>query len=381
MDGFGASDRDLGDLSDAQISLFFDAANNSGIGLSILRTSISPSGQPSNGDWSNLQRAQALSVKIWAAPWTPPGNWKTNGSESNGGDLLSSHYADWATSLVGYVTSGASNGVTISAVSVQNEPDYTAFYDSCIYSSSEMVAFIQTLGPMLAALNPRPKLIMPETSNWSSLWSFTSAVEADPTASSYTDIYASHQYAGSPAQQSNAKPIWETEFSTFDGFDPSINNGISVAQTIHQAITSGGAQAWHYWWLIGIGTDNEGLIGSSNDPPGQPTMTKRFYALGNFSKFVRPGFVRIGTRNEPSGVLMTAYRDPSGSTFAVVAINTNGADTPVTFALNNLQASSITPWITSATLDLAAQPSVAVSSGVFSTTLPATSITTLVSSP
>jgi glucuronoarabinoxylan endo-1,4-beta-xylanase len=381
MDGFGASDSFLGPLSDAQISLFFDPANNNGIALSILRGGIDETGQPNGGTWSNLQRAYALGVRIWAAPWSPPGNWKSNGSDVNGGDLLSAHYTDWANVLVGYINAASGQGVNLYALSAQNEPDYTASYVSCIYSGSEMASFIETLGPLVAALNPRPKLMMPETSVWNNMWGFTSAVEADPTASSYTDIYATHQYAGYTSPQSNAKPIWETEFSTFDGFDPSINNGISVAQTIHQAITTGGVQAWHYWWLIGQNSDNEGLIGSNSDPAGQPTMTKRLYTMGNFSKFVRPGFVRIGTSNEPSGVLMTAYRNPSGSTFAIVAINTNGADTPITFALNNLQASSVTPWITSATFDLAAQPSVTVSGNVFSTTLPATSVTTLVSSP
>jgi glucuronoarabinoxylan endo-1,4-beta-xylanase len=378
MDGFGASDRDDGDLPDDEISLFFDASNSAGIGLSILRTSIAPGGAPSNGDWTNLQKAQALGARIWAAPWTPPANWKTNGDTANGGDLLPAHYGDWAASLAGYVTTAASHGVTISGVSIQNEPDYTAAYDSCIYSTDEMVAFINVVGPLFAAMSPRPKLMMPETSSWSALWGFTSAVEASATAASFTDIYATHQYAGDPTQQSKAKPIWETEFSTFDGFNAAIDNGISVAQTIHQAIVTGGVQAWHYWWLIGLGTDNEGLIGQGSDAADHPTMTKRFYALGNFSKFIRPGFVRIGVANAPNGVSLSAYRDPKTSAFAIVAINPGAADASIGVFLNGLAASSVVPWVTSSALDLAPQTAIDASSGSFAADLAASSVTTFV---
>ena len=61
IDGFGASDKYVGTVSDAVITQFFDP--DAGIGLSFLRSGIDPDGSPSSG-WSNIcKRAQALGVK------------------------------------------------------------------------------------------------------------------------------------------------------------------------------------------------------------------------------------------------------------------------------------------------------------------------------
>jgi glucuronoarabinoxylan endo-1,4-beta-xylanase len=87
---------------------------------------------------------------------------------------------------------------------------------------------------------------------------------------------------------SNARLIWETEMSSFDAFDPSIGNGLMVAQWVHDAIANG-VTAWHYWWLLNLNGDNEGLIGHNvgSDPieTANPSITtKRVYTVGNFSK-------------------------------------------------------------------------------------------------
>jgi glucuronoarabinoxylan endo-1,4-beta-xylanase len=265
-------------------------------------------------------------------------------------------------------------GVPLYGVSVQNEPDFTASYDSMLYSNQEMDNFVKVLGPKLAALSPRPKLIMPEVSSWGNAWGFSSAVLGDTVAAPYLDIIAAHQYGGVSAAQTTARPIWETEQSSFEGFDPSIGNGLMVAQWIHDAITIGNVSAWHYWWLIGINGDDEGLIGYS----GNTTMTKRLYTVGNFSKFVRPGFFVVGTSGAPGGVSVTAYKDPNTNAFVIVAINQNGSDIPVNVSLNGLTATSVTPWITSSNFNLAQQAALTVSGGSFAATLPASSVTSFV---
>ena len=122
-----------------------------------------------------------------------------------------------------------------------------------------------------------------------------------------------------------------------------------MARWIHDALVTGGVSAWHYWWLIGLNTDDEGLIGYS----GNTQITKRLYTVGNFSKFVRPGFVMVGVTGAPANVSVSAFKNPTTGAFVVVAINQNGVDTPITLTLNGLSASAVTPWITSSTLDLA----------------------------
>ena len=92
---------------------------------------------------------------------------------------------------------------------------------------------------------------------------------------------------------------------------------------------------------------------------------------------MRPGWVRIGvTANPQSGVYVTAFKNASTGDFAIVAINQNGSGTAQTVNLSGFTAPSVVPWVTSASLNLAAQSSVTISGGAFSYTLPADSVTT-----
>src|SRR5262249_22628020 len=154
---------------------------------------------------------------------------------------------------------------------------------------------------------------------------------------------------------------WQTEQSSMDAFDPNIGNGLVVARWIHDAIVIGKVSAWHYWWLTGLNNDNEGLIGYS----GNSRLTKRLYTVGNFSKFIRPGSVVVGVSESPRGVSVSAYKNPDAGAFVIVAINQNGSDTPLTLTLNGLTAASVTPWVTSNSLNLGRQPAVAIEGGNF----------------
>jgi glucuronoarabinoxylan endo-1,4-beta-xylanase len=78
------------------------------------------------------------------------------------------------------------------------------------------------------------------------------------------------------------------------------------------------------------------------------------------------------------GVSVSAYKDPSTGKFAIVAINQNGSAVTLDFALSGFTANTVVPWVTSASLDLAQQPSITVGGSVFGATLPAASVTTFV---
>ncbi len=367
IDGFGASDRDMS-LTDAEADLLFSTSQ--GIGLSILRVSMDGDGSDSS-PYADAQKAAARGAIVWASTWSPPAEWKDNDSTTNGGHLLTSEYDAWAARLAGFAATMSANGVTLYGVSVQNEPDFTATWDSCNYDAGQMVSLIKVLGPKLAALSPRPKLIAPETSNWGALWGYGDAILQDAQASSFTDIIATHDYGYStPTHAAIAQAIWETEVSTFEAPDGSIANGINVAKWVHRAIVVGNASAWHYWWLLGVGGDDEGIL-NPND-----AFTKRYYAIGNFSKFVRPGSHLVATSSAPGGVSLSAYATPSG--LSIVAINENAGPTPVSFFLSGSAAASVTPWVTSASDDLAAKAAIAVSGNRFTATLAGSSVTTFV---
>ncbi len=209
IDGFGAADPWIGTLSDAQADLFFSPTN--GIGLSILRVGIDENGNDMAA-YSNATKAAARGAIVWGAPWTAPAAWKDNGNVNNGGHLLPAQYDAWATRLAAFAGKLQQNaGVPLYGVSAQNEPDYQASYPSMLYTNQEMANFVKVLGPKVAALNPRPKLLAPEVSSWGATWGFSSAILSDSVAAPYLDLIAVHQYGGISAPQPSARPIWETE--------------------------------------------------------------------------------------------------------------------------------------------------------------------------
>jgi O-glycosyl hydrolase len=382
IDGFGAADVWVGNLTSAQADMFFcvnagGPCASGGIGLSLLRAGIDSSGSYRNGAWNNAKLASARGAKVWAAPWSPTASYKTTGN-INTGSLNTGSYDAWASVLAAFPGKlKTQTGVDLYALSVQNEPDYNTngAYEMCLYTGQQMVNFINVLGPKLAALNPRPQLLAAETSTWGNLWpSYGSLIAADPTASGYIDIYASHQYDYSNPSNPipSGKRLWETEVSSFDGPSTDIGNGIAVGKWIHGAMTVANANAWHYWWLISLNNDNEGLLNKGG------VLTSRYYVLGNYSKFVRPGWVRVTTAGGPASVYASAYRDPATGNFAVVVINDTGGNVTQRFTFNGGLPGSVTPNVTSSTLNLAPQTAVDASSGSFTVTLGTQTVTTFV---
>jgi O-glycosyl hydrolase len=374
IDGFGASSAwTEKSMSDAQADLFFSTTN--GIGLSLLRVHVNPDG--TTDETVTAQKAQARGAAVWGTPWSPPAAWKSNNSTTNGGYLLPQYYQNWANTLVGFVNNMKSSGVNVVAVSIGNEPDYVATYDSATWSGAQFQSFVRDyLGPTFASNKVSAKIMMPETSSWGDLTGDADPSLTDPATSKYIGIVASHAYAGSPFAYANQRnlglPLWQTEVSDFNGFDGSIGSGITYAQQIHDCMTIAETTAWHYWWLQSNANDNQGLLSSTG------AVATRLYTLGNFSKFVRPGFYRIGVAGGPSGVSISAYKNPSTGAFAIVAINHNAGATTFNLLLNGLNTSSVTPWETSSSYNLAALHAIPVSGGSVSVTLDAQSVTTFV---
>ncbi len=388
IDGFGVSDAFQSvALNAAQSTLLWDPTN--GIGLSLLRVGIDPNGNPMGGAaYGDAQAASPFGVRVWAAPWSPPASAKSNGSVVNGGTLNSDAYASWAATLANFATTFQQNtGVALYAMSAQNEPDFSATWPSCIYTADQLVAFVKVLGPVLHGLDSPVKLLAPEPDGWNQLWDnerLGAAILADPDASAAVDIMATHDYGhmndsntGRPSPPAGmTQPLWETEVSDETAPDPDIEHGVRVATWIHAAIVNGGASAWHYWWTIDGWTDGEGLLLKDGDTTNPP---KRLFTVGNFSKFVRPGFTYVGTSGSPpSDVLISSYASPDGQP-VVVAINSGGGTVTVTVHLSGGAATAmVTPYLTSDSANLEAQSPIYLTAGAFTTTLDGQTVTTFV---
>ncbi|MFZ0636538.1 MAG: IPT/TIG domain-containing protein [Candidatus Acidiferrales bacterium] len=414
IDGFGASDAFAPSLLTSAEAAFFFGTSPGDLGLSLLRTSV-----PNNNDQpgvcstvssgcagayvGDMQTAISYGVSVWSTSWSPPAAYSTNGSTdcsagSGSASLLSSDYSAYATWLANYVESVKTyGGISLYALSVQNEPDICASYDSSLMSAADFDTFIKTnLGPAFTSAGLTTLIMMPESTGSDDYVNYASACMTDSSCYQYVGINAWHDYdatytaPGTVNSVSNAyaslgKKFWETEVSAGAGFgpslctepcfDPSMANALMWAAIIDNRMAVANANAWNYWWLINYGNDDdEGLVGGT----GQSEVALRAYVLGNYALFVRPGYYRIDATHIPqTGVTVSAYQDAPGGNLVIVATNQNSSSVTLTFSITNAPAfTSVTPYTTSASLSLAAQPAVAVSANSFTYTLPADSVTT-----
>lgn len=390
IDGFGGSSADfLTSLTSTQADFFF---TTNGIGLSILRTQIIPdrdtcnvqfhqngcsesNGQILNGELETAKLAVARGAIVFSTPWSPRSAYKSNGSFTNGGSLLPSHYSDWARDVANYVVMMKDNGVPIYAVSVQNEPNVAMSWGSCRYTAQELHDFVPYLYAALHSAGAgATKIMIGEQSSWA--FDLTSDALADPIVASEVGIIAAHGYLSKaqPHPIRNTR-LWQTEdCSQSPTYNGSMWDAMGWAAKIHEYLTVANVNAWMWWFLTdmpnqGEGTDNGALTGISGNYP------KRAYVTGQWSKFVRPGWSRIGV-NYSGPLLISAFKEPGSQSFAIVCVNPSTKQILQKFFLNGSSATSVIPWISSQDLSLSVQPAVAVNGDSFTYKIPAYSVTT-----
>ena len=398
--GFGGSTAWLGQLTAAQATALFN--QTSGLGLSILRVRIDPTGSASSSpayvtsNWTqeltNAQEAIAANSNaiVFASPWTPPVSMKSNNNTVEG-TLNTGSYGAYASYLEDFAQYFSSNGAPLYAISMQNEPDATVTYESCAWTPAQMDAWVASLTASGATDPLTTKLMMPESQNF--LASYSDPTLNDANAVGNVAIVAGHLYGVSPSYATNAeskgKDVWMTEWypmgqTPASGAQPAIADALIAAKSVHNSMVTGQYNAYVWWWIwnddcdsvnYGLITDGLGQSGIGCGASAQPQPTYYGYAIGQFSKFVQPGFVRANATSNPvSGVYLSAYK--GNGHYVIVAINSNAASSSLSFTIDNATVTSLTPYQTTASGGLAAQSAVTVSSGQFSYTLPAQSITT-----
>jgi len=359
-----------------------------GLGLSLLRVSVGQDG--TCPEILSAKKAAYYGVKIWASSWTPPAAWKTNNDTTAMpmAHLIASHFGDQATYLADYIDWMKMQGIDLLAISPQNEPDYESSWDGCLWTDTELMTFVRdNLGPTLAARNQKTKIMIPETASWNNMDKYVTTMFNNATAKGYTSIVATHPYSvGSltyTKPKDNGKEFWETEVSQEkspqDTPDPTITSALTMVSMIHDHIITSQMNAWNWWATIGPETlddpvrQNPALIQNG-------VKYKRAYALGNFAKFIRPGWVRLATTEKPAtNIRVSGYRDPNNATrVTIVAVNSGTSTRSQKFWLDNQNFGTVTPWVTSPTADLEKQTAVSASSNNFTYTLPAQSIVTFV---
>ena len=383
--GFGLSTAWSGRMTPTEADQLWDTIK--GAGFSMNRVMIDRDGL-GNEETDNAISATNRGALVWGTPWyTKGGVGLTYYQPNNRGGtdtirydtLYEKDYQEWANTLATMANTMKAKGAPIYAISSGNEIDigWTK------YSPEALALWVgKYLGPTMAQKAPGTKIIGMEPCNWWGFDNYLGVFKTNPDAWKYSDIIATHEYGGTvhaaPEINAAGKEFWETEIYdpvTDQGEDVGMGSALRVSKIIHEALTVANMNAWHYWWKNPCTNCANGAIWAESTH--QPT--KRLWIMGNWSRYARPGFIRVEAPVEPSsGVYLTAFRDTALSKVVLVIANSNNNSVSQSFSIPGITPRKVTPVITDPTRDLVIQASQDISSSDFTYNLPSQSVTTLV---
>jgi glucosylceramidase len=284
------------------------------------------------------------SIKILGSPWTAP-TWMKNGPTSAtnpyaspvGGSLKPEYYAAYAQYFVKYIQEMKAQGITIDAVTLQNEPLNPNNNPSMKMTGAEQATFIKNnVGPAFKAAGITTKIIAYDHNPDADGLDFVRTVLSDASASPYIDGTGFHLYNGTDIR----------ELSTVHQAYPT-KNVYFTEQWTQAGGNFAGDLVWHVnnleigaplnwsrnvleWNLASDATTSVHTPGGCSDCLGAVTISGNtvtrnvaYYAVAHSSKFVRPGAVRVAT-NTLANLRSVAYKTLDGKRVLVV-LNTGGA--------------------------------------------------------
>lgn len=321
-----------------------------------------------------IKDAKAISkegFKIISSPWTAP-PWMKDNKDWRGGKLLPAYYDTWALFFSKYLDAYRAEGIDIWGVTVENEPlGNDSNWESMHYTPQEMTDFVKNhLGPKLKSNGHNVKILGFDQNRDEQLKIWVDVMFGDEIARDYFDGTAVHWYA-----------------STYEYFPEALQYVVNKAPGKHLINTEACVDAqvprwkddawywseeatdWGWTWAPEdqkylhpkyvpvyryardiIGCLNNGVDGWVDwnmvlDRQGGPNWAKNwcvapvivdpekdeiyftplYYTLAHFSRFIRPGAVRIGSASTDDSLMLTAARNPDGS-IAVIVFNP-GAET------------------------------------------------------
>lgn len=140
--------------------------------------------------------------------------------------------------------------------------------------------------------------------------------------------------------------------------DLGINPAIYLARVVHNDLTVANATAWQWWLAVSPYNYKDGLVYvDKNKADGESYESKKLWALGNYSFFIRPGAVRVsaqlsGAKAEANTLLASSYLDTAKNQLITVAVNAGTEPVKIKLNAKGATIASIRPYATTAEEDL-----------------------------
>jgi glucosylceramidase len=305
-----------------------------------------------------LGRSVNPDLFLLATPWSPPG-WMKAGGSMLGGSMRKKSFGVYARYLAKFIKAYSEAGVTVNALSVQNEvdTDQDGNMPACLWGQEYEMQFISDhLGPLFAKEKIGAKIWILDHNY--SLWGRAICELDDPEVNRYVDGVAWHGYVGEVSAMTRVhqahpeKHMYWTEGGP-SYRDPEYQTDWTQWSATFAGILRNWARCIMGWNLAldeagkpNIGPFDCGGVVTINSKTKEITRSGQYWALAHYSRAIRRGARRLESSSSLEGVSHVAFANPDG-TKAVVLTNA-GPQRKATLRMSgmetavNLPADSIT---------------------------------------
>ena len=290
------------------------------------------------------KRIVGAPFKLFVSPWSPPAWMKTNGEMNHGGKLKPECRATWALYFCRFIQALEREGVPVWGLTIQNEPEASQVWDSCIWTAEEERDFIRDhLGPTLKREKLGHLKVIIWDHNRDRVYERTRVAYEDPKASRYIWGAGFHWYCGDHYDNLQAvhdaypdKHLLFTEGCQEGG--PHIGAWAPAERYARAMINdlNRWTVGWVDWNLLLDEKGGPNHVGNFCSAPiladtrtGELMIQGSYYYIGHFVRFIRPGAVRILCAATHDDLETTAFLNPDG-TRSVVILNRSEKDIPWT---------------------------------------------------
>lgn len=279
---------------------------------------------------------------LFSSPWSPPGWMKSNGSML-GGNAQRKYMPVYAQYLLKFLQAYKQAGVPIRAMTVQNEvdTDQDSNMPACLWPQEYEVDFVKGhLGPLLEREKQDTQIWMIDHNF--NLWGRAIASLEGDDIKKYARAIAWHGYVGDPAKASvvhDAHPDVDAYWTEGGpGWrDPAYTTQWTVWGNAFTAYLRNWCRGLTGWNLAldeqgrpNIGPfDCAGMV-TINSTTKEVTYSGQYWAMAQFSKFIRRGARRFQSLGEIKNLAHVAFQNPDGSKVIVL---TNSGDVSKTINL------------------------------------------------
>ena len=352
-----------------------------------------------------LQAAKKRGVKQFLGFFnSPPVEFTINGKAfaTNGNTNISPEKYDAFAKYISNVVKGVEqvSGVKLNYISPVNEPQWDwsdGGQEGCPYKNSEIAGLVRSINKVFIDDHISSDILIAEAGNIKYL---LSPVDKPDKGNQINDFFkpgspnfigdlkkvsrniAAHSYFTTSPMASSVKTretlsaavntvpglnFWQSEYCILgdnagemngDKRDLGINAALYMAKVIHTDLTSANATAWQWWTAVSAYDYKDGLVYvDKNNTDGNFYPSKMLWAMGNYSRFVRPGYVRTdvvidGNRTLSKNLFVSVFKKDKNITAVIINDNTDG----VKIKISNSKIKLLKKFITSQTSDL--QPGV-----------------------